>query len=310
MSINKLTKIFFALSAVIFSCKFARAESGVEISRDLSATAKANNLSLNYKLETDEDEITGIFGFSHKWGYDFSSAVANINLNSNLDDFEIRSLTHRLTYDFIVNEAFTLAVKVSTEVFNTDEARQNIGSVGVNYQFDRFQLGYMASTTDTYQEGPVVILGTDYKEQIRFNRKSASYFVGFNWSKTLGTTLNYTEYTYDKNLDSSYTALTTAAFLNRAGGAVANEIGSQLKSSLDLNVSYSLTEKLLLLIGLGSSQEYLSPSAKSNNVSVGLDYETNTEKITYRFFGLLDVAKTVDVDGTSISGQLGTSINF
>lgn len=283
---------------------------GVETSRDLSATSKANNLSIDYTVDSFEDSETGAFGLSNRLAYDFSDSVATVNLNSALSDFEIIGVTHRLGYDVTFNEDLNLAFKVGRTTFNSDEARQDVFSGGVYYQLGDLQLGYVASNTDTYQVRPVVILGTDYTDNIRYNRKSGSYYLGYNWTKNFSSSVNYTQYQYDKNLDNSYALLTTQPFLIRGGSAAANDVGSQLRNSLDLNLTYFFTRQLLLSFGIGTAQEYLSPGAKSNDVSLGLDYEIKIYDFNYRVFGMLNVAKTENVEGTSNSGQVGIGFGF
>ena len=59
-----------------------------------------------------------------------------------------------------------------------------------------------------------------------------------------------------------------------------------------------------------TAQEYLSPGAKSNDVSLGLDYEITIYDFNYRVFGMLNVAKTEDVEGTSNSGLVGIGFSF
>lgn len=283
---------------------------GVETSRDLSATSKANNLSLDFTLDSFEDSETGAFGLSNRLAYDFSDSVATVNLNSALSDFEIISVTHRLSYDVTFSEDFTFVFKYGRTTFNSDEARQDVFAGGFYYQLGDLQIGYVASNTDTYQVQPVAILGTDYTDNIRYNRKSGSYYLGYNWTKDFSISVNYTQYQYDKNLDNSYTLLTTQPFLVRGGSAVANDVGSQLKNSLDLNLTYFLTRRLLLSFGIGTAQEYLSPGAKSNDASLGLDYEITIYDFNYRVFGMLNVAKTENVEGTSNSGQVGIGFSF
>lgn len=301
---KKLILIFALTSQVAF------AEIGLETSRDLSATSGANNLSLSYTLNAFENSETGAYGISNRLGYDFSDSLAKVNLNSALSDFEIRGVTHRLAYDITFSEDLTFAFKFGRTAFNSDEARQDVLSGGFYYQFGDFRVGYVASNTDTYQVQQVVILGTDYTESLRYNRKSGSYSVGYNFTKDFSTTLNYTQYQYDKNLDNSYALLTTQPLLNRGGGSVANDVGSQLKNSLDVNLAYFLTRRFLLTFGVGTAQEALSPGVRSNDVSLGLDYEFSIYEINYRLFGLFDVVKTEDVDGTSNSGQLGIGFSF
>lgn len=286
------------------------AEMGLETSRDLSATSKANNLSLSYTLNSFEDSETGAVGLANRLAYDFTDSVATVNLNQTLRDFKITSSTHRLGYDVTFSEDLTLSFKVGRTTFNSDEARQDVFSGGFYYQLGDLQFGYVASNTNTYQVRQVVILSTDYTDDIRYNRKSGSYYLGYSWTRDFSASLNYTQYQYDKNLDNSYALLTTLPFLNRGGGAVANDIGSQLKKSLDLNLTYFLTRRLLLTLGIGTAQEYLSPGARSNDISFGLDYEISVYDINYRVFGLLDVAKTEDVEGTSNSGQFGIGFSF
>lgn len=301
---------YLLFGSIVVICSSAFAEIGLELSRDLSATSRANNLSLSYSLDAFADSETGVVGFANHWQYDFSGSVANVNLNSALADFEIKGVTQQMGYDISINEIFTLSLKYANTAFNTDEAKQNLISAGIYYQLGNFQVGYAGSNTDTYQVRDVAILGTNYTDSIKFNRKSTSYYLSVNWTKGFMTSINYTQYTYDKNLDNSYALLTTVAFLNRGSGSVANEIGSQLKNSFDLNMSFVLGKNWLLTAGLGSAQEYLNPGAKSNNVSFGADYEINGSEASYRIFGLLDIAKTPDVEGTSNSGQLGIGINF
>lgn len=299
--------IIFFLSLLLAQTTVA--EVSLETSSDLSATSKANNLSLGYTLNAFENTETETFGLSNHLAYDFTDAVATVNLNSLLNDFEISSVTHRLGYDVTFMEDLTLAFKFGRTTFNTNEARQDLFSGGIYYQLGDFQLGYVASNTDTYQVRPVV-LGADYTDSIRYNRKSGSYHLSYNWSKDFSTAVNYTQYQYDKNLDNSYAQLTTLPFLNRGGGAVANDIGSQLKNSLDLNFTYFFTRRLLATVGIGAAQEVLSPGARSSDASVGLDYEISIYDINYRVFGLFNVAKTEDVEGTSNSGQFGIGFSF
>lgn len=302
-----MKKIFF--TALLLS-QTLLAGAGIEISRDLSATSKGNNLSLDFTLDSFEDTETGSFGLSNRLAYDFSDSVATVNLNSALSDFEIISITHRLGYDVTINEDLTFAFKIGRTTFNSDEARQDVFSGGLYYQLWGFQIGYVASNTDTYQVRPVVILSTDYTDSIRYNRKSGSYYLSYNWTKNFSTSVNYTQYQYDKNLDNSYALLSTQPFLNRGGSAVANDVGSQLKNSLDLNLTYLLTPRLLLNFGIGTAQEYLSPSAKSNDASLGLDYEITIYDFNYRVFGILNVSKAEGVEGTSNSGQVGIGFSF
>ena len=288
----------------------ALAGSGIEISRDLSATSKANNLSLSYSLNAFENTETETVGLANRWSYDLTDALTTVNLNSLLADFAIKSVTHRLSYELVLVEDLTLAVKYGRTFFNSDEARQDVLSGGFYYQLGELQLGYAASNTDTYQVQKVELLGTDYTDTIRYNRKSGSYYLSFNWTKNLTTSVNFTQYNYDKNLDNSYAVLTTLPLLNRGSAAVANDVGSQLKSSLDLNLAFFLTRRLLLTLGVGTAQDYLSPSAKSNDISMGIDYEILIDEVSYRLFGLLNVGRTDEVEGTSNSGQLGIGFNF
>lgn len=288
-----------AFCGIMVFCGAARSEVGIELSRDLSATSKGNNLSLNYSPS-----------LNHSFLYDFSNSVTEINLNSALADFEIKEMTHRLGYDLTAWDALTLSLKYSVTNFNTDEARQKTGSIGLYYQFGDLQLGGVASSALTYQVQQVVILGTDYTDEIYFNRNSSSVYLSYAWTKNLVTAINYTQYSYDKNLDNRYALLTTQPFLNRGAGAVANEIGSQLKNSFDFDIALFLSRNWLMNIGVGSAQEYLSPSAKSNNISLGIEYEKALESVAYRIFGMLDVAKTPDIEGTSNSGQMGFGLAF
>ena len=288
----------------------ALAGSGIEISRDLSATSKANNLSLSYSLNAFENTETETVDLANRWSYDLTDALTTVNLNSLLADFAIKSVTHRLSYELVLVEDLTLAVKYGRTFFNSDEARQDVLSGGFYYQLGELQLGYAASNTDTYQVQKVELLGTDYTDTIRYNRKSGSYYLSFNWTKNLTTSVNFTQYNYDKNLDNSYAVLTTLPLLNRGSAAVANDVGSQLKSSLDLNLAFFLTRRLLLTLGVGTAQDYLSPSAKSNDISMGIDYEILIDEVSYRLFGLLNVGRTDEVEGTSNSGQLGIGFNF
>ena len=66
----------------------------------------------------------------------------------------------------------------------------------------------------------------------------------------------------------------------------------------------------MLTLGVGTAQDYLSPSAKSNDISMGIDYEILIDEVSYRLFGLLNVGRTDEVEGTSNSGQLGIGFNF
>ena len=216
----------------------ALAGSGIEISRDLSATSKANNLSLSYSLNAFENTETETVDLANRWSYDLTEALTTVNLNSLLADFAIKSVTHRLSYELVLVEDLTLAVKYGRTFFNSDEARQDVLAGGFYYQLGELQLGYAASNTDTYQVQKVELLGTDYTDTIRYNRKSGSYYLSFNWTKNLTTSVNFTQYNYDKNLDNSYAVLTTLPLLNRGSAAVANDVGSQLKSSLDLNLAF------------------------------------------------------------------------
>lgn len=304
MNFKKIILFFILASPAVF------AEVGLEVSRDLSATSRGNNLALSYTLNSFENSETGVYGLINRLSYDFTDAVTAVNLNSTLADFEITSSSHRFGYDVTFSENLTLAFKAGRTTFNSDEARQDVVSGGVYYQLGDIQIGYVASNTDTYQVRSVVILGTDSTANIRYNRKSGSYNLGYNWTKDFSTSLNYTQYQYDKNLDNSYALLTTLPFLNRGGGAVANDVGSQLKNSLDFNLTYFLTRRLLLSFGLGTALEVLSPGARTNDISVGLDYELSVYNISYRLFGMLDVAKTEDIEGTSNSGQLGIGFSF
>lgn len=302
-----MKKLFLTVTLI---SQVAFAEMGLEISRDLSATSKGSNLSLSYTLNGFENSETGAYGLSNRLGYDFTDSITTVNLNSALGDFEIKGVTHRLGYDVTFSEDLTFAFKFGRTTFNSDEARQDVISGGFYYQLGDFQFGYVASNTDTYQVRQVLILGTDHTDSIRYNRKSGSYSLGYNWTKDFSSTVNYTQYNYDKNLDNSYALLTAQPFLNRGGGAVANDVGSQLKSSLDLNLNYFVTRRLLLTFGVGTALEALSPGAKSNDISVGLDYEISISDVDYRIFGLFDVAKTEEVEGTSNSGQLGIGFSF
>ena len=302
-----MKKLFLIVGLISQS---ALAEISVETSRDLSSTSGTNNISLIYTLNAFENSETGAYGLSNHLGYAFSDSLAKVNLNSALNDFEIKGITNRLEYDVTFSEDLTFSFKFGRSAFNKDEARQDVLSGGFYYQVGDFRLGYMASNTDTYQVQQVVISGTDYTESLRYNRKSGSYSLGFNFTKDFSTALNYTQYQYDKNLDNSYALLTTLPLLNRAGGAVANDVGSQLKNSLDFSVTYFLTRGLLVTFGLGAAQEALNPGVRSNDISLGLDYEILIDDVSYRLFGLFDVVKTEDVDGTSNSGQFGIGFSF
>ncbi len=288
----------------------ARAEFGFEVSRDLSATANAGQVSLLYSREAFVDKETDIVGLMNNWQYDYSGSVANVNLNSALSDFEIKTQSHELSYDMNFYETLTLSLKAMLKTYNVDEARQSLFSIGTYYQLGDFQVGLVGTTADTNQIQDVEILGTNYRDDIKFNRRSSSYYVSYSFTKSLMASLNYTQYTYDKNLDNSYALLTTIPFLNRGTAAVANEISSQLKNSFDLTTSFIAGGGWLLTFGVGQSQEALSPAAKSNNVSVGADYELVRPEARYRVFAIFDVGKTPDVDGSSNSGQIGFGINY
>ena len=185
------------------------------------------------------------------------------------------------------------------------------------------QLGYTVSSGKTYQNNDVILLAQNYKDDITFKENSSSYFLGIRWSDRLRTSLNYTSFTYSKNLNVAFAILTTVPFLLKAGGVVASEIMGRLKNSTDLATSYLMNENWLLTLGVGSSVDYLAPSSKTNNVNLGVEYEIENNEIYYRLFALADFSKspdasstttgtttTNDMDETSTSGQIGVGISF
>lgn len=295
---------------MIFSYQTVFADVGLEFSRDIAESSFANNVSLSYSLNTLKDEETEVIGIAHYWRYTHTGSLFITTLNSARPDYEIKTLSHSLAYEATVVEALTLALKYATVKFNTDEATQNMLSGGLYYQLGNWQLGYISSSTDTFQNQSVVILGIDRKDQFAFNQKTASYYLGTRWTNYFMTSLNYTSYSYDKNLNNAYTLLTTAAVLDSAGGAVASQIAELINNSLDFNMSFLLSEKWLLGMGFGVAEDYLTPSSKTTSSFLGLDYEIEQDGIYYRVFALVAASKTPDVDGASGSGQLGMAVNF
>lgn len=295
---------------LFFSPDKALAEFGFELSRNLSATSSANQLGINHSFDQYKNEDDEVVWLMHYLQYDLSSSTSQVSLNSTLPDFEINSVSHQFGYDLTYNEALTMALNFGLTNFNNDEARQVWISLGGYYQLGDAQAGYVVSSADTFQLSQVRILGNNYRDSIRFNRRSNSFYLSYSVSKSFMTSLNYTQYSFDKNLDNSYALYTTTPFLTRSTGAVASEIASQISNSADLNFSFLVDRGWLLTLGLGASQEALSPNSVSNNVSLAVDYEFSRTKALYRIFAALDVAKTQDVEGTSSSGQFGFGMTF
>lgn len=294
----------------MFSSERIFAGFGLELSRDFSETAQSNNAMLVYNFKLFEDQDSEGVGLFNNFKYAYSGMTSKVNLNAYLQEIEINSKSHGLVYEATINDKLTLALKYTWTNFNEDEALQKASSAGLYYEIDIFQIGYSAESMKISQNTDVIIFNTNYKNDIYYNQNSNSYFLAIQWSYNFMTSLNYTEYTYDKNLNTSYAILTTVPFLNRAGGSIASEISGSLKNSLDFNISYLATDKWLFNFGLGTSVDYLDPSAKANNLNFGVDYEFEVNKIYYRGFALTDFSKSVEKDDVAQSGEIGLGASF
>lgn len=308
-----MKKVFLvALFLIIFQKSHAGV--GIEVSRDISDKSIAHNALLSLSSDAFVNPETESVGLHNFLKYSFSNALDIINLNSNLSDFEISSITHSLSYEATLFETLTASLKYNSTKFNVDEAAQTLSSMGLYYQLGDFQIGATTSNSDTYEVKDalvkVLLVTRNYKDEIKFNQKGNSYFLNARWTKNFMTSVNYSIFTYDKNLNTSYAFLTTIPFLNGAGGAVVGEIAGLIKNSTDFNMSLLVNEVWLFNLGLGTAVDYLDPSTKTNNANLGVDYEFEYNSIYYRVFGLADFSKSADSNDTSNSSQIGVSLNF
>lgn len=285
------------------------AEFGIELNRSGADSSYTNGISLNYSLDSFMDNETEKVGLGHSWNYTFTNTQSIQNLNTNLPDFTIKNMGHDFSYDLVFLEALTLSLGYSYESFNDNEAVRTGYTTGLYYQLGDFQIGYLATNADTVQKKQVIVL-QDLTDQIRFNQKSSTYYLSARWVQSFATSLSYTTYTYDKNLDNFYTILTTVAVLNRSGPSVASEVASQLKKSTDLNFSYNLSESWLINLGVGVSEDYLAPSSKTNNATMGVEYELESNDVYYRVFASANASKPSDDNQASLTGSFGVGVSF
>lgn len=283
---------------MLFSGCLAEAKISVELNRNNSASSYANGASL------------GASGDLQSLGYNYSFSHSVANLNPNLSDFTIESVTHDLSYQINFPSWLKLDFNGSQTKYNQDEAQTLQYSAGAYIKFLGVQFGFSSSTSKTEQLQDIIILNRNYKDETHFQQKSATYYMDIQWSENLLATLKYTYYAYDENLNAFNNIGTTQVFLNRAGPSFVNEVQTQLKNATELDLAYTLDDNWLLQFGGGQTQDYLYPSDRTSEAHLGFDYEVDANDVTYKFFYTVNGTKNLGDTSVSYSHFFGLGIEF
>ena len=277
----------------------AEAKVNIEVSRNNSNSSYANNAGVG--LSSDLQSLN----------YNYSNSLTVVNLNPALSDFSIgydlQDLAYNLNY-----AGFTLDLNYSLTQLNKDEAMIQQYSAGLYYKFGIVQVGFNSSTAKTTQVKDFIILSRNYKDDVKFIQKAATYYIDAQWTETFLTSLKSTYNAYDENLDNYKTLLTTQVALNRAGGSVANEVQSQLRNSAELNMVYVLDQNWLFELAFGTSQLYLAPMDRANDARLGVEYDFSYFDVDYKLFYSLTASKSESDTGssTSTSHYAGLGVEF
>lgn len=281
-----------------------------DISRSGSGSNFTNTASIGYSYDAyvSKNEVVGLNNYLQ---YSYSNSKSVINLNANLSDFEIVTNAHDLNYSISFYEKLTLAAGYSILDYNEKEAVSQQSSVGLYAQLGKLQLGFVLGSSQSKQLKEVNILNRDVKDQIKFNQKWAQYYLDYQFIDDLLIKLTGTYYSYDEDLNSAYTTLSSILLLDRAGPSMAYETQQQIKNSASLGMVYSLNENWLLEATMSRSQDYLVPEALTSGVEMNLTYENYfaDDEASYKLYLGASSFRTEGVEGTesTLSGGLGFS---
>ena len=234
--------------------------------------AFTNNVNLGYSVDAfvDKDETVG-------WRNDFDvgylDSSIKAQLNSAMSEFELSTKSYDVSYRTEIYERFIFTLRGHSDDFNAGQASAVGYSYGAGFRISGLRVLVTAEKNETKQISQVIVLTKDVTSQMKFNSKSTSVEIGYQWTDWLYTKLSGTNYEYDENLDNYAALFSTVPFLNRGSAGLLNEIQGQIKSSVNLDISFSIGNDWLLQLGVGQVTDQLSPRDKTNSYGLNLEYD-------------------------------------
>lgn len=308
-----MLKMFFAVTLLFFATLAAEARTDLSYQRSGGADSVSHHVSVGFSIDTWVNPDTEVVGLNHYLNYNYSSSKNQVNLNPAANDFDITATTHDLSYSLFIFEHLTLGGQYSLTQHNNSEALTTQYSGSLYYQFTSLQLGIISSTSQSKENKDVIVLNQNIRDQIKFNQKSITYYVDYQWSDSILTKLSHTTHHYDENLNSFNTLLTSTVFLDRAGPSMAYEVQSQIEYSTDFDLLYSFNDNWSSDLGLSQSKDQISPYTHVNAASVNVRYEAQLKPLStqkYSVDGTIYYSKADDDSAAAVSAAFGIGYSF